>query len=118
MTTSSKDKTQRKILRLSIMATVILLASVLWVNYDRNIRHGDKTLTFDGQPLTEILRIVEETYDVDIKITDVDLSSCMVSGKFVDKTLEDMLGYLNSKYKLELERLAKREFVVKGGDCK
>jgi hypothetical protein len=113
----TRDKTQLKILLFSMIATVLLIASVLWVNYDRNIRVGDKTLTFKDQPLTEVLQTLEETYKVNIEIQNSDLSTCLLTGTFVDKTLEEMMGFLHSNYKLNVESLAKREFEVSGEGC-
>ena len=118
MQESTRDKMQRKILRISMIATVVLIASVMWVNYDRNIRVGDKTLTFTDEPLPEVLQKLEDTYMVNIEILqDSDLSTCLLTGTFVDKTLEEMMGFLHSKYKLKVDRLAKREFEVSGEGC-
>ncbi|MFK7810203.1 MAG: DUF4974 domain-containing protein [Saprospiraceae bacterium] len=114
---SSREKTQRNILRISIMATIILIASVVWVNFERNIRYGDKTLQFDNQPLAEVFQRIEETYQVEINIKDTDLSNCLLSTTFQDKTLEEVMNALRIRYRLEMERTEKRKFVISGAKC-
>lgn len=111
------ENTRRNILRISILATIILIASVVWVNYERNIRYGDKTLEFAHQPMPEVLKTIAETYQVAIDFQSVSLDGCIVSATFSNQTLAEVMEVLRLKYKLEMKRPAKRQFVIVGSKC-
>ena len=114
---SPRFKTQQKILRISMIATVILITSVVWMNFERN-QGGDKTLAFKNEALTEVLATVESTYKVTIEILNPELSTCRFTGTFVDKTLGELLEELRVIFHLELERVSARKYKISGNACR
>jgi len=93
------------------------LASVVWVNYERNIAPGDKTLTFEKEPVLNALKKIEETYLCEILVKGAELTDCLLTVQFKDKTLEEIMRTLEFRYKLKLERASKRNYTVSGGEC-
>ncbi len=117
MQESSIDRAQKKILRISIIATIVLLASVVWVNYERNIAPGDKTLTFEKEPIFNAFKEIEKNYKCEVLVKGTELSDCLLTVKFTDKTLEEIMRTLEFRYKFNLEKVTKRKYVVSGGEC-
>lgn len=114
---STKFKTQQKIARISMAATVILIASVIWVNHQRNVV-GDKTLTFERVPMMEAMATIEQTYLSEVIVTDSAMVDCFVSATYTDKTLDEVLLSMQYRYRFELVKNNPRKYTISGGRCR
>ena len=113
--TSPRYNTQKKIARISIMTTVILIASIVWMNYQKGVIK--KKSTFENEPLAEVLGAIEKSFDIELVLQSSDLSACLFTGSFVDKTLEELLSDLRSTYRFDLDRVAQDKYEIRGGRC-
>lgn len=73
-------------------------------------------ILFSNSKLSEVARVLEEVYRVDIHIPDAGLASCTLTSSFSDQDLESVLEVLSATLDLEVKREEGR-IVLLGEGC-
>ncbi len=74
-----------------------------YVNTENYTAWRDGWIILDNEPFSEIVKTLERWYGVKIEMEDKNSLSCTFSGKFKDKTLEEVLEIFESTEGIEYE---------------
>lgn len=73
------------------------------------IQVGPSEITFDDQPVTEVLAALARLYEVNINVEQGGLSTCRITTSFAEETLPERLSSIcraiNATYRIEADRI-------------
>jgi transmembrane sensor len=73
-------------------------------------------LIFDNMPLSEVFQKLENWYNVDIDVDSEAINNCVITGKYENESLENVLNSLSFMMKMEYT-INNRHVAVKGKGC-
>lgn len=88
------------------------------VNVLRYVSWKDNILYFEQTTLKEAVAILETWYDVDIEIRDPVLEACVITAKYQDEPLENVLSSFQFLLNLTITGLDERNITISGKGCK
>ncbi len=75
------------------------------------------TLTFRGEPLTEVATVLEHYYGINLSIQNSQLANCRFTGSFQDAELEEVLQVLEATLQLAYTRTNEQTYLLSGQGC-
>ncbi len=77
-----------------------------------------KKLVFDNDKLSEVAKVLNKTFSVDISINNTKLANCKFTATFdSNSTLEEIISVIEKTFSLSSEKIGKQRFVWKGKGC-
>lgn len=73
----------------------------------------ENTIFLKNTTLAETAKIIENWYNVEIDFGDKDIESLMISGKFKEEKLENVLSSIAALKQLEIEFLTKKQILIR-----
>ncbi len=65
--------------------------TVATVDVSKYTEWKDNIISFDDEPLSDVVRELEDWYGVEIKVSNPDLGSCRITGRYDNESLENVL---------------------------
>lgn len=87
------------------------------VSLERFLAWKDGIIYLDNTRLEEVVEILRNWYDADIKLLNPAIGSCLVSGKYKSDPLIHILESLQFMHGIEYVQNGSRQFVLKGNTC-
>ena len=87
------------------------------VNLERMLAWKDNTLWFENDPLVEVAEQLEKWYDVTISFKDKSVKNCLLTGKFRNENLTNVLKAIKISTGISYERNNK-QIIISGNGCK
>jgi ferric-dicitrate binding protein FerR (iron transport regulator) len=75
----------------------------------------DRTLNYRSVPLSEVVRQLNKNYQVSITLSDTQLNGCLLSSRFEDMEIEQILNVLASTFNLEIEKADDQTLLIGEG---
>lgn len=88
------------------------------VNVIRYAGWKDKILFFEQTTFEQAIREIEDWYAVDIRIANPSIRPCMITAKYQNEPLGNVLSSLQFLLGLKVERLDNTHFLIDGNGCK
>lgn len=99
---------------------VIYTKSTQEILIDYNAKENEywrtKTLNFDQTPLMEVVRVIEENYNVKIEFENPELRDCLLTTSFNDATIEEVIAVIQATFSLEVTKQSNT--YILNGSCK
>lgn len=74
-------------------------------------------LQFNGQPLAEVVQVLERYYGVRLQLQHQAIASCRFTGSFEDAALEEVLQVLEATLQLEYAKQNHASYILNGQGC-
>ena len=87
------------------------------VNLERMLAWKDNTLWFENDPLVEVAGQLEKWYDVNISFKDNAVKDCLLTGRFRNENLTNVLKAIKISTGIHYERNNK-QIIISGNGCK
>lgn len=78
----------------------------------------DNILFFEKTTLKDAMATLERWYDVEIVITDSIIEDCVITAKYQDEPLANVLSSFQFLFKLKIDRVNEGRYAVSGPGCK
>lgn len=75
-----------------------------------------KRLLFDNTSLDEVFKKIQETYHVNIQVSNTDIHSCQWTASFDNQSLETVLDVLKETFDLKIKQSGE-EIIINGSGC-
>ncbi len=89
----------------------------LRVNIDRFTAWTRNTLDLEDTPLSEVVSMLNDWYDVTISLQNEAMGQCKLSGKYKLDVLENLLDALEFAQEITYEKQGRGQYILKGGPC-
>jgi len=76
----------------------------------------NKTLLFRDTELSVVFQTLEKTYDVNIEINNEGINRCLLTAKFSNETIENIVDHIATIFELETKKDGK-DIVISGNGC-
>lgn len=76
-----------------------------------------KIIDFNRSEMSEVVRILEEVYFVDIQLSNNDINSCSLTAKFDHREIDTVLEIISQTFNIELQQKSKNKFILTGAGC-
>jgi ferric-dicitrate binding protein FerR (iron transport regulator) len=88
------------------------------VSLERNLAWKSNIIYFDDTPLSEVVKILGNWFDLEIKLENEELGSCLISGKYKSDKLTNILESLRFLQGIEYDITGERQLLLSGKSCK
>lgn len=76
-----------------------------------------RRLNFRNAKMTDVIRVLGETFDISITIEDSELEGCSVTSTYTNKTLSGVLNDLSQIYGCKVIQESSGTYTLRGGSC-
>ena len=76
-----------------------------------------KLIEFDKDNIGTVINTLGDVYGVKINVSNDNILNCQMSAKFDNQPVDSILEILSRTFGLELEKISKKEFTLKGSGC-
>ena len=88
------------------------------VSLDKYLAWNNDVIYLDNTPMTEVVEILGNWYDIDIELENKALLDCLITGKYKGDKLENILKSLQFMQGIEYEISGERQVTLNGKPCK
>lgn len=74
-------------------------------------------IQFEGQPLAEVVQVLERYYNVQLQLQNEALANCRFTGSFEGAALEEVLQVLEATLQLEYTKQGSNAYTLRGQGC-
>ena len=77
----------------------------------------NKILEFKRSEMTEVVKLLEDVYFVDIELSDENIKNCALTAKFDHREIDTVLEIISQTFGMSLEQKSKDKFILSGTGC-